>query len=77
MNAATNQPPVLPNRLGQLSWAGQLQKAMDFIVPALASGALKPVIDRVFESEQIQAAHAYMEAGRQFGKIVVNVRSKS
>ncbi|MEL7285064.1 MAG: hypothetical protein AAGJ68_11145 [Pseudomonadota bacterium] len=23
MNAATNQPPVLPNRLGQLSWAGQ------------------------------------------------------
>lgn len=23
MNAATNQPPVLSNRLGQLSWAGQ------------------------------------------------------
>ena len=23
MNAATNQPPILPNRLGQLSWAGQ------------------------------------------------------
>ena len=22
MNAATNQPPVLPNRLGHLSWAG-------------------------------------------------------
>ena len=55
----------------------RLQKAMDYIVPALASGAMKPVIDRVFEFEQIQAAHAYMEAGQQFGKIVVNVRSES
>ena len=25
MNAAANQPPVLPNGLGHLSWAGQLK----------------------------------------------------
>jgi hypothetical protein len=26
MNAATNQPPIHPNRLGQLNWAGQVQQ---------------------------------------------------
>ena len=28
MNAASNQPPVLTNRLGHLSWAGHFQNAL-------------------------------------------------
>lgn len=35
------------------------------------SGALKPVVDRVFPLEEIRAAHERLEAGEQFGKIVV------
>jgi NADPH:quinone reductase-like Zn-dependent oxidoreductase len=39
----------------------------------LASGALKPVIDRIFPLEQIVDAHRYLESNQQFGKIVVTV----
>ena len=36
--------------------------------------ALVPVIDRVFELDEIAAAHAYSETGRARGKIVIAVR---
>jgi len=51
----------------------KLERAKRFIVEGLASGALKPAIDRVFEFSQIVDAHRYMEAGEQVGKIVVKV----
>lgn len=35
------------------------------------AGELKPVIDRVYKLEEIRAAHERMEAGEQFGKIVI------
>lgn len=35
------------------------------------TGALQPVIDRVFSWEEIQEAHRYMEANRNIGKIVI------
>ena len=43
------------------------------LIPALADGRLKPVIDRVFELHQAAEAHAYMESGAQIGKIVLKV----
>lgn len=49
------------------------RKALAFIVEGLRSGALKPVIDRVFEFDQIVAAHRYLERNTQIGKIVVRV----
>ena len=52
-----------------------LERAKAFVLEGLASGHLKPVIDKEFSFEDIQAAHEYMEAGQQFGKIVVNVNS--
>lgn len=51
----------------------KLEHAKRFIVEGLASGALKPAIDRVFEFSQIADAHRYMEAGEQVGKIVVKI----
>ncbi|MBI4081782.1 MAG: NAD(P)H-quinone oxidoreductase [Candidatus Lambdaproteobacteria bacterium] len=42
-------------------------------LPALASGKLHPVIDTVFPLEKAGEAHAYMEANRNFGKIVLRV----
>lgn len=51
----------------------RLEAARQFITAGLSSGALKPVIDRLFEFDQIADAHRYMEAGQQIGKIVVRV----
>lgn len=51
----------------------RLARAVDWIGSRLASGALRPVIDRVFALDQIVEAHHYIESGRQNGKIVVDV----
>lgn len=37
------------------------------------SGALRPVVDRVFEMEQTQQAHAYIETKRARGKVVLTI----
>ena len=37
----------------------------------LYDGGLRPVIDKVFPLDQVVAAHARMDAGDQFGKIVL------
>jgi NADPH:quinone reductase-like Zn-dependent oxidoreductase len=47
--------------------------AVDYVVKGLASGALKPVIDRTFEFDDMVEAHRYLESSGQFGKIVVTV----
>jgi NADPH:quinone reductase len=51
----------------------RLERAKRFILDGLASGKLKPVIDKVFPFEQIVDAHRYLESNQQFGKIVVTV----
>ncbi|MBZ9849903.1 zinc-dependent alcohol dehydrogenase family protein [Mesorhizobium sp. CA14] len=51
----------------------RLEAAKAFILDGLASGALKPVIARTFPFEEIAEAHRFLEAGEQFGKIVVTV----
>ena len=47
--------------------------AVRYVVEGLASGALKPVIDRTFRFEEMADAHRYLESNAQFGKIVVTV----
>jgi NADPH:quinone reductase-like Zn-dependent oxidoreductase len=48
---------------------GELQTVMKLV----AAGRLKPVVDRVFPLAEAVAAHAYLEAGQQFGKVVLSV----
>ena len=48
-----------------------LTRGLDYIFDHLASGVLKPAISKVFPLAEITAAHEYMEAGSQIGKIVV------
>ncbi len=43
-------------------------------LPALKSGVLQPIIDTVFPLAEAAQAHAYMEANRNFGKIILRVR---
>lgn len=41
------------------------------VVPLLADGTVRPVVDRVYKLEEIREAHARMESNESFGKIVV------
>lgn len=46
-------------------------RMVDYINRGLASRALRPVIDRIFDFSQIAAAHRHLESNLQLGKIVV------
>jgi NADPH:quinone reductase-like Zn-dependent oxidoreductase len=43
------------------------------VMKLVAAGKLKPTVDRVFPLAEAAAAHAYLEAGQQFGKVVLKV----
>jgi NADPH:quinone reductase-like Zn-dependent oxidoreductase len=43
------------------------------MLPLVAAGRLRPLIDRVFPFDQLPAARAHMEANAHLGKIVVTV----
>jgi NADPH:quinone reductase-like Zn-dependent oxidoreductase len=43
------------------------------VMKLVAGGRLKPVVDRVFPLAEAAAAHAYLESGAQFGKVVLTV----
>jgi NADPH:quinone reductase-like Zn-dependent oxidoreductase len=47
--------------------------AVEYVVAGLASGALKPVIDRTFKFDDMVEVHRYLESSEQLGKIVVTV----
>jgi NADPH:quinone reductase-like Zn-dependent oxidoreductase len=47
--------------------------AVEFVTAGLASGALKPVIDRTFAFDDMVEVHRYLENNGQFGKVVVTV----
>jgi len=40
---------------------------------AIAANAIKPVVDKVFDFAEVQAAYRHMAAGAHFGKIVVRI----
>jgi NADPH:quinone reductase-like Zn-dependent oxidoreductase len=68
----------LPTIIGHTIWntSGdpvRQKAAVEFITAGLASGALKPMIDKTFKFDEIVDAHRYLEANNQFGKIVVSV----
>ena len=43
------------------------------MVAAVSAGVIAPVVDKVFPIEEAAAAQARMEAGEQFGKIVLSI----
>lgn len=43
------------------------------VVPLLASGAVRPVMDRVFPMEEVRAAHERIESNESFGKVVLMI----
>jgi NADPH:quinone reductase-like Zn-dependent oxidoreductase len=55
------------------AFAGESRKDLDHIAQLIASGKLKPVIDRRYPLDQIREAHAYVGSGRKRGCVVVDV----
>ena len=45
----------------------------EHLEPALIDGRMRPVLDRVFPLREAAEAHRYMEADRNFGKIILDV----
>ena len=43
------------------------------VMRLVANGRLKPIVDRIFPLPEAAAAHAYLELGLQFGKVVLSV----
>ena len=58
--------------LGHL-WGEQakIRRMLDAIVGHVATGELTPVVDRVFSFEDAAEAHAYIQARRNFGKVLL------
>jgi NADPH:quinone reductase-like Zn-dependent oxidoreductase len=43
------------------------------VVPLLKRGAVRPVVDSVYDLADVRAAHLRMESNESFGKIVLSV----
>jgi NADPH2:quinone reductase len=43
------------------------------VVPLLASGQVRPVLDQVFQMEDVRAAHERIESNETFGKVVLMI----
>ncbi|MGD9889659.1 MAG: NAD(P)H-quinone oxidoreductase [Dehalococcoidia bacterium] len=52
---------------------GLTQSFQRHAMPLFQNGALRPVVDRIFSFDEIAAAHEYMAANANFGKIVIRV----
>jgi putative PIG3 family NAD(P)H quinone oxidoreductase len=50
-----------------------VRRAAEDLLPGLANGSLRPVIDRVLPLDRVVEAHRAMEAGEPVGKIVLAV----
>ena len=50
-----------------------VQEIMQRVYPLLESGAVKPVVDRVFPLEQAEQAQDYMQSGEHMGKIILQM----
>jgi len=42
-------------------------------LPLLEKGELKPIVDKVFELQDVAAAHEFVEANKNTGKVVLNI----
>lgn len=57
--------------------AGITEGFVRTVVPLLASGKVRPIIDRTFPISEVEDAHLYLKQGEHFGKIVLTWESFS
>ncbi len=73
-DATTDLARIFWNQLRILGSTMGTNDEFKEIVALFNSGALKPVVDKVFTPDQCTQAYERLEAGEQFGKIVVDWR---
>jgi NADPH:quinone reductase-like Zn-dependent oxidoreductase len=71
-------PPAMLHRIfwKQLSILGSTMGTReDFaaVLDLVATGRVKPIVDRTFPLAEAAAAHEYLESGRQVGKVVLTI----
>ncbi len=53
--------------------AVMVKEILEHIYPHLESGAVRPVIDRIFDLEAVEQAHDHMQSGQHMGKIILRL----
>lgn len=48
-----------------------IRRTEEDLGPLLGSGRMRPIVDRVFPLEEVEAAQDHLRAGRHFGKVVL------
>ncbi len=62
-------------RARSLAYKGNLvEKFSESAIEAFQLGELKPMVDKVFDWQEVHAAHEYMEMNQNKGKIILKVR---
>ncbi|MBA4053703.1 MAG: NAD(P)-dependent alcohol dehydrogenase [Marivirga sp.] len=59
------------------SLAAERVEDMNYIADLIASGKIRPVIDKRYPLEQAAAAHRYVEAGHKTGSVIITVSNNS
>lgn len=54
-------------------WKQKLQRQVQ---EGVDSGAIKPLVRTVFESDQVEQAFRYMAAGKHIGKVLIKIRNE-
>ena len=42
------------------------------VLPLVARGAVRPVVEKIYPAAEVRAAHEHLESNRTFGKIVLS-----
>jgi NADPH2:quinone reductase len=53
------------------------RRTAEALLPALAAGVIRPVVDRRFPLEQAAQAQDYLQSGRHFGKVLLDLAADS
>jgi NADPH:quinone reductase-like Zn-dependent oxidoreductase len=48
-----------------------MHEQLDRIVEGIQSGHLEPIVDRIFDAENIQEAHQYIHDAKNIGKVLL------
>lgn len=79
---AMNLIPILKNRLTikgatlrnrDLDYKINLNQKIIALLPYFKNGVLKPVIDKIYDWQDVKAAHEYMERNQNIGKIILKI----
>lgn len=70
-NGLTSKKKILLSRNSP-----ETSEALDFLKELVETGALKVVIDRHYEFEEIVEAHRYVERGHKRGNVILNIENK-